>query len=206
MLTTLTPRTAKLFVLSLVVLGLTAAPALAAGRHPKTQDTATVESSGRVKVKVVGRLSPDVRRKLTNGFSYAVKRLRADPACQAMFTELGADGVQILAQTTYEPAPSDKEVAGGTATGKDGNFLVAYTRVRSSRILLTEIFGRLSTDAAAAFLIHEALHYAGLGEYPADPDALNSFQITQVVAQSCGLRGFDPPAPGLTLTGSVEGP
>jgi hypothetical protein len=36
-------------------------------------------------------------------------------------------------------------------------------------------------------IVHEALHHAGLNEYPKDPDAMTSKQINGMVMKHCGL-------------------
>lgn len=45
----------------------------------------------------------------------------------------------------------------------------------------------LDTSHAAATLIHEALHYAGLTERPSDPRGLSTNEINRVVRTQCGL-------------------
>ena len=65
--------------------------------------------------------------------------------------------------------------------------VAAYTSVGSPRTVLCPAFASLSTSGAARILIHEALHFAGLGEKPADPKAPESYEINQIVTASCGL-------------------
>ena len=62
---------------------------------------------------------------------------------------------------------------------------IAYTEVGSSVTRLCPEFARLSDRRAAITLLHEALHYAGLGEKPRYPDGLTSDQITRLVARAC---------------------
>ncbi|MCG6947754.1 MAG: hypothetical protein LJE93_02410 [Acidobacteria bacterium] len=45
----------------------------------------------------------------------------------------------------------------------------------------------LSDEQAAMVIIHEALHHAGLSEYPKDPDAMTSRAINGMVSEKCGL-------------------
>lgn len=59
--------------------------------------------------------------------------------------------------------------------------------VGSRRVTLCPEFATLSTTAAARILIHEALHSAGLGEWPAYPHALMSEEINRMVAGKCGV-------------------
>ena len=63
----------------------------------------------------------------------------------------------------------------------------AFTEVGSSVTYLCRDFGRLAPEQAAIRLVHEALHHAGLPEAPADPTALASAEINELVARDCRL-------------------
>jgi hypothetical protein len=39
-----------------------------------------------------------------------------------------------------------------------------------------------------AVLIHEALHTAGMGEAPSDPDGMTAEEITEMVERACLLK------------------
>jgi hypothetical protein len=45
----------------------------------------------------------------------------------------------------------------------------------------------LFDEQAAMVIIHEALHHAGLSEYPQDPDGMTSRAINGMVMEQCGL-------------------
>lgn len=203
------------------VLPLTLLVALALAAFPSAADTARTDTaktdtaatadapdapvfdpSKRIRPKATGRLSLQVLHRLNSGFQLAVKRLRQEPACQQLFTDLGANGLERLANMIYIPAPEGATVNGvdEVAAGKDDPYrLIAFTNVGSPLIRLTELFAHQTTDNAAAFLIHEALHFAGLGEWPSDPRGLKSPEITRLVADRCDLRSDEPAVPGLRL-------
>jgi len=63
----------------------------------------------------------------------------------------------------------------------------AVTVVGRSAVGLCRKFRRLSDQEAAIILLHEALHFAGQTEYPADPAAPDALTITKRVETSCRL-------------------
>ena len=101
------------------------------------------------------------------------------PSCRELFGELERDGVEALRYSNYVP------VRRGVETRICEAGAVAYTEVGSSVTRLCPTFARLVDGRAAITLIHEALHYAGLGEKPFDPNGLTSDQITRRVARAC---------------------
>ncbi len=129
---------------------------------------------------VVKALAPPIERKLDRAFELAIGRVRESPACGALFSELGRDGTIVLLNSRYYPAGLINEQ-------KVCRRASAYTGVGSPAVRLCRSFGRLSVDRAAAVVIHEALHFAGLPEWPADPQAMTSAGINQLVESSCGL-------------------
>jgi hypothetical protein len=48
-------------------------------------------------------------------------------------------------------------------------------------------YASLSNDFAAMLLVHEALHHAGLTEYPHDRKAMRSHEINVMVSEACGF-------------------
>jgi hypothetical protein len=140
------------------------------GSHPAAKPT------------VAGNLSAPVRQQLTLGFLLAKKSIQAHPGCAALFSRLGADGLEVLANARYDGANFDKS---GDTCGKGG--VPAYTKVGSHLIRLCPGFAVLSVPSAALILIHEALHSAGLSEKPADPNGLIPQQINRLVEVGCSL-------------------
>jgi hypothetical protein len=128
-----------------------------------------------------GAVPMPVRFRLRNGFELAVDRLERVPGCRALFGALGVDGLDLLAGAAFE-----------LPTGSEQNRLcrraVAFTRPGSGRIVVCPVRVRaMPTRDLAAILLHEALHLGGLGEWPHDPDAPTSGEITAVVRRRCEL-------------------
>jgi hypothetical protein len=134
-----------------------------------------------VKPKVRGALAPAVRRRLALALPMAMERVYRIPTCRALFTALRADGVLKLANLRYHPATWPEEAR----PCQSGN--AALQIVGTPNVRLCELFARLDTDVAALILIHEALHTAGLGEKPLDPNGLSTGEISIIVKTSCGF-------------------
>lgn len=165
----------------------TAAPVLAA-TNDRHEDASSVTSAsggvalaGRFLPRTRSGLLPDVGAKLYEAFGLAAEKVQQVEQCRALFVRLGGDGADRLRRTLYYP-PTPEALASRCNRGA-----LAATMVGSSATLLCPAFGRLSTRQAAAVLIHEALHFAGLPERPHDPTARSSTEITGLVKSSCGL-------------------
>ena len=130
---------------------------------------------------VGGRLVPPVESKLKEAFPLARERVRESPSCRKLFEDLGKNGSCSLAVSRYLAATSreEQQVCRRRAS--------AFTRVGSPQTRLCRSFSRLGVEQAARVLIHEALHYAGMRERPAYPEALGSAEINHLVTRSCGL-------------------
>jgi hypothetical protein len=63
----------------------------------------------------------------------------------------------------------------------------AVTAVGKRPVKLCRHFAQLSDSHAAMIVIHEALHLAGLTEYPHDPDAMSGVAINRMVTEACDL-------------------
>ena len=124
-------------------------------------------------------LTTPVRSKLTRAFRIAIELIVASDSCGQLFAELKSDGVRALQYSIYVPVKRGLE----TRICEDG--AVAYTEVGSSVTRLCPGFARLVDRRAAFTLVHEALHYAGMGEKPSDPDGLTTDQITRLVIRAC---------------------
>ena len=96
-----------------------------------------------------------------------------------MFAALGADGIEVLNATSYFP------VAYPVRRTKLCPRSPAHTVVGASATWLCPEFKRLPVERAALVLIHEALHQAGLTEYPSDRDATTSLAINKMVKRKC---------------------
>ncbi len=131
--------------------------------------------------RVRGLLPDLVARRLALAFPVAMERVRTLSGCRALFDRMGGDGVQALADARYSAA---------TAIGAEDacrHGVAAFTVVRSPLSYLCAAYGTLDTRHAAATLIHEALHYAGLTERPSDPRGLSTDEINRMVRVHCGL-------------------
>jgi hypothetical protein len=62
---------------------------------------------------------------------------------------------------------------------------LAYTLVGGAPTWLCRRFARLSDERAAAILLHEALHHAGMDEWPHDPQAAPASAINELVEDAC---------------------
>jgi len=130
-----------------------------------------------------------VSAKLKAGFELAVDRVRKIGSCSGLFTELGTDGLEILATGLYFPVDSYRreiEVCGRNAAANSrGGENLAYTTVGGAPTWISRHFSRVPTETAAVVVIHEALHHAGLSERPHDRMAMSSVEITEMVKAAC---------------------
>ena len=113
-------------------------------------------------------------------------------ACSDLFARLGADGIQTLRTGLYlAPHSYLHEIM---VCGRDplsdsrGAENLGYTMVGGSPTWICRNFARVSNEVAAIAVIHEALHPAGLDEWPHDRMAMSSIEITEMVANECGFR------------------
>jgi hypothetical protein len=126
---------------------------------------------------VLAELAPSPEPPLPSRY----ERLAAYRTCRALFARLGADGPATLAATSYYAASPSEERRYCRGTSH------ALTRVGNLRVGLCRSFGRLRKTEAAVLLIHEALHSAGQGEYPADARAPDSIALTRMVTEGCRI-------------------
>lgn len=133
----------------------------------------------------------DVRLRLEAGFELAIERLRESASCRELFARLGADPFETLTTGLYFPVDSyRREVAvcgRNLAASSRGAENLAYTTVGGAATFLCRHFARVTTETAAVAVIHEALHHAGLTEWPADRLAMSSTEITDMVEAACGF-------------------
>ena len=172
-----------LFTLSLLVAVLTTSD-LAARTNPSSpasKPDAPDEVQAPRKPTSWGDLPYRVSMRLRLAFPLAVKRLRNVPSCQALFEELGANGVEKLATTEYRSPTEQQKSLPRIRLAK------AFTLVGSSKTMLCQSFGEVPRGRAAITLIHEALHFAGLSERPVDPEGMTAGEIDRLVAKACRL-------------------
>ena len=138
------------------------------------------------------KMGPAVRARLEAGFSIAVERVREIEPCADLFTRLGADPIDMLKTGLYlAPHSYLHEIV---LCGRDpiadsrGADNLGYTVVGGSPTWICRHFARVSDETAAITVIHEALHHAGLTEWPLDRMAMSSIEITEMVEDVCGFQ------------------
>jgi hypothetical protein len=144
--------------------------------EPSTADAETVELQPWISSKV-----PDpVRKRIESSFELAQQRLSEISQCGDLFSNLGATGLEMLSSTLYFPASAANEKK--LCRGAWG-----YTTVGAAPTFLCRKFSRISEKKGSMILIHEALHHAGMGEFPQDSSALTSVAINNLVEEACAL-------------------
>jgi len=134
-----------------------------------------------IKPRIGVEMPDNNREQIDVSFRIALERVREVPECGGMFTELGADGVDTLGRAIFYPI-------GRHALGTDVcRGRVASTIVGGGPIWLCRGFSALSDNRAAMIIIHEALHHAGLTEWPRDRKGMTSAAINDMVMTRCGL-------------------
>ena len=126
------------------------------------------------------RLCAEVATKLERGYELAVEQLDRHTACRALFTKVGSDGLEMLSSTMYYPAEirHEREICRRAE---------AFTIVGGAPTWLCRRFAQVSDRRAAVLVIHEALHHAGVDEWPHDRRAPTSEAISDMVSAACGL-------------------
>ena len=127
------------------------------------------------------RLRPVIERKLSEALPLAESRLREHASCGRLFADLGHDGLAALERIRFTSASfiEEQRICRNRAS--------AFTAVGHPITRICRSFARLPANRAAVVVLHEALHYAGMTERPADPEALASAGINRLVAKSCRL-------------------
>jgi len=125
------------------------------------------------------KFSTDAREKLQSAVRIAAERIEEVEECGDLFARLGADGKVTLNTTLYFPVSAHNR--------KDGicRKAVAYTKVGARSTFVCPEFSRLSDERAAMFVVHEALHHAGLSEKPLDRRGMTSLEINTMVGKKC---------------------
>jgi len=121
---------------------------------------------------------------LRAAFSRAELELRRNPKCRALFDEFGTDGLRELGRGRYRWAEMSGSGALEMCRRRDA---AAFTTFGTEQTCLCPGFESLGIGDAAVILVHEAPHYAGMTEWPSDPNGLTSGQINQHVRANCRL-------------------
>lgn len=126
------------------------------------------------------KLTCGARRKLIASLETAQAALRREPGCRAMFRELGTDGISVLRSSAFIGASLHDE----HGVCRHAN---AFSAVGARWTRLCRSFAFLSDVDGAVVVLHEALHHAGLGEWPSDLSGDRSIAISARVALRCRL-------------------
>lgn len=165
------PRSRSLWphVLSLVLV-FAAVPLLGHSDPARPDRAASVER--------VRGLDPRVAVKLRAGHKLAARRLGTHPPCRALFAERRQSGAAVISNMEFAVGDGAACAPGVAATTSVGGSVTRLCRASLPRLDRYQI---------ATLLIHEALHQAGLSEWPHDPEGLTSQQINRLVSSRCGL-------------------
>jgi hypothetical protein len=131
--------------------------------------------------RISAEMSQKNRHQLIVGFEVALERVQKMERCRELFTDLGADPMATLSRVSFFPM-GFREALPNMCRGVD-----AYTMVGGGPTWLCREFWRLTDKRAAMIIIHEALHHAGLTEWPKDPGGMRSVAINKMVSERCGL-------------------
>jgi len=121
-----------------------------------------------------------IRTAVIGALEAAIATLQRNDDCMAMFSELGADGFEVLGSTRFILANARAEMHICKRAW-------AFTTVGGRWTAICRNFAQLSELDAAAVILHEALHQAGLREWPMDRHADKSMDITNTVRRRCDL-------------------
>jgi len=138
-----------------------------------------VGSEGPIGPWIHPKFSSEARRKLQIAVRIAADRIEEVDECGDLFARLGADGKETLKKTLYFPVSAQNR--------KDGicRQAAAYTKVGARSTFVCPEFSWLSDERAAMFVVHEALHHAGLSEKPLDRRGMTSLEINTMVGKKC---------------------
>ncbi len=156
---------------------------LAANRTDAASSLRQADGDGNEADYVVGCCGARTRVKLAAALRLAAQLVTSVRSCAALFSDLGADGLERLRINHYRSAV----YADALNVCRRGRGAAAFTLVGSPITTLCPAFDELTVEAAAHVVLHEALHSAGLTEWPLDPDAQDSRSINRAVQLACDV-------------------
>jgi hypothetical protein len=141
--------------------------------------TAAAERDSAIDPYIDPKIPDPVQEKLHAAVALAAARIEEVEECNDLFAKLGADGLEMLSTTLFFPARA--------LNRRDGvcRRAATYTTVGGKSTFVCPEFSSLSDERAAMYVIHEALHHAGLSEKPLDRRAMTSLQINTMVSTKC---------------------
>jgi len=126
------------------------------------------------------RFTCSMQWKLSAALDIATAALARERDCRELFEIVGQDVWELLDSARYRLASALQEAQ--VCVRAD-----AFTVVGGRVTFLCRGFFRLSDLDAATVVLHEALHHAGLSEWPVDTRAARSHEISRLVANRCRL-------------------
>lgn len=176
---------------ALIAVALSAVPVTAEEWHARFAASRTDAASSLRKAGgdgyeadyVIGCCGARTRVKLAAALRRAAQLVTSVRSCAELFSDLGAEGIDRLRIVHYRSAV----YADALEVCRRGRGAAAFTFVGSPITTLCPAFDELTVEAAAHVVLHEALHSAGLTEWPLDPDAPNSRSIHRVVHMACDV-------------------
>lgn len=123
-----------------------------------------------------GFLPPPVKCRLESAFALAFQLIDGRTRCEALFAPLGQRGTDAIQRMVFFSAAN----GGPCRTGAP-----AFNYFGRPLTGVCDAFGRLDLQEAAVQVIHEALHVAGMNEYPNDPQGLTPHEISALVRTAC---------------------
>lgn len=152
-----------------------------ARQHREQEPTAMVADFEWPEPRIAPGMASNHRFTFNAAFREALERIHEYEACRGLFAGLNLDGIRALRLTRYRSAESKSDLAHCRRGAK------AVTGVGRGQTRICATFARLSRNAKATILIHEALHTAGMSESPQDPAAPTAREITLSVKSACAL-------------------
>jgi hypothetical protein len=139
-----------------------------------------VEGGAKAGPWISNRLPVRVRQKIESAIELVEHRLQERPSCASLFTELGKDGIAVIKRTLYYPANvlMERRICWRS---------YAFTKVGVRPTWICRRMWLLPVSRFALVLLHEALHHAGLEEWPQVRQAPDSHAISGRVATACGF-------------------
>lgn len=113
-----------------------------------------------------------------NARDLASERLETQASCSDLFSQLG--DVPREAPLRQATLPEEMNIC-------RPRHAAAFVRMGSAEVVLCRSFRYLRRSKAAATIIHEELHLAGLPEKPMLGAQFWPYEITQLVRQACDL-------------------
>ena len=132
---------------------------------------------------ISANVPPPLRFKITSGLKRAHRALAHDASCRELFLSLGAHGEGALDSLRFRVATEEQQHS--ICLERSAALFMDLHGHQVS--ICPQRFLKVQPRQVAVFLLHEALHSAGLEEHPHRSGALQSFEVTSLVRRECRL-------------------